>query len=134
VKKFIFLSAIVFFLAGTHASAQHFWRGDLMPLAKIEKTWGESQFDKKKFRDGNASVKAAMAYDLIKSRIYIGKSRLDVVKELGPGDGYYFSGMIPAYIINDPPKKGDDVWQIVFLIDKDGAVTEVAVHKNCCDK
>jgi hypothetical protein len=129
-----FLISLIAILLFSRAFAQHFWRGELMQLPKIEKTWGESKFDEKKFKDGDISVRAKMAYDLIKSKTYVGKSRLDVVKNLGPSDGYYFSGMIPAYIINDPPKKGDDVWQIVFLIDKNGIVTDVAVHKNCCDK
>jgi hypothetical protein len=103
-----------------------------MPLEKVQGTWGKSKFDASKFKVGDVKVRSSMAYDLVKSKLYIGKSRLDVTKDLGPGDGYYFSGMIPAYILNDPAHKGDDVWQLVFLIDNTGKVTEVVVHQNCC--
>ena len=73
-----------------------------------------------------------MAYSLIKSEKYLGKSVSEIRQELGDPDGYYFSDTYPAYIITDAVNKGVDVWQIVFLIDKNRKISEVVVHKNCC--
>jgi hypothetical protein len=53
---------------------------------------------------------------------------------LGDFNGYYFSDVYPTYLINEPQKKGDDVWQLVFLLDKNRLISSVIVHKNCCYK
>jgi len=75
-----------------------------------------------------------MAYSLTQKNPYIGKPITAVRDSLGGPDGYYFSDIYPAYIINEPKNKGDDVWQIVFLIDKTRNISEVIVHKNCCNR
>ena len=122
---------LVFFSIGY---AQHFWRGEEMSLTRIEKKWGESDFSAEKFKNGDKQARANMAYSLIKQKKYIGKSILDIRAELGDFDGYYFSDAYPTYLINEPIKKGDDVWQLVFLLDKNKLVSSVIVHKNCCYK
>ncbi|MEQ1721923.1 MAG: hypothetical protein ABL930_02025 [Pseudobdellovibrio sp.] len=114
--------------------AQHFWRGEEMSLARIEKKWGHSDFSAEKFKAGNKLTRASMAYSLIKQNKYLGKSILDIKAELGDFNGYYFSEAYPTYLINEPQKKGDDVWQIVFLLDKNRLISSVIVHKNCCYK
>jgi hypothetical protein len=134
MRKLLTLASLALFIFSVRVFAQHFWRGELMPPPRVEKQWGHAKFDSLKFKIGDTAVRASMAFDLINSKSYVGKSRLTVIKELGPSDGYYFSGLIPAYLINNPPKKGDDVWQIVFLLNKNGVVSKVVVHKNCCDK
>ena len=104
-----------------------------MPLQKVKQTWGGADFSAEKFKTALPSEKAKMAYSLINNKKYIGKSVLEIREELGDPDGYYFSDLYPAYKITDPPlQKGDDVWQIVFLIDKNKKISEVVVHKNCC--
>ena len=133
MKKYIIFLVLTCAVFSHSAFAVHFWRGKIMGVEQVKSNWGNVKFNKEKFKAGDVNMRSSMAYDLISSKVYVGKSRLEVAKDLGPGDGYYFSGMIPAYIINDPPK-GSDVWQIVFLLDKNGIVDEVAVHKNCCDK
>ena len=116
------------------ALAQHFWRGALMPTDQIKKMWGTTKFDKVLFRNGSVADRAKMSYDIIQSKVYVGKPRATVINDLGPSDGYYFSGMTPAYLLNNPPTVGADLWQLVFLLSSDGLVVEVVVHKNCCDK
>lgn len=122
---------LVFFSAGY---AQHFWRGEEMPFARIEKKWGHSDFSADEFKTGDKPVRASMAYSLIKQKKYIGKSILDIRAALGDFDGYYLSDAYPAYLLNEPQKKGDDVWQLVFLLDKNKRISSVIVHKNCCYK
>lgn len=114
--------------------AQHFWRGEEMSLSRIEKKWGQGNFSAEKFKIGDKQARANMAYSLIKHKKYIGKNILEIREDLGDFDGYYFSDVYPAYLINEPVTKGDDVWQIVFLLDKNKLVSSVIVHKNCCYK
>lgn len=128
----LFLSLVL--ITMSYAFAQHFWRGELMPLKKVEEKWGQAEFFAEKFKLASPVEKAKMAYSLIKNKKYIGKSVLEIRQELGDPDGYYFSDIYPAYIITDSPNKGDDVWQIVFLLDKNKKISEVVVHKNCCAK
>lgn len=52
---------------------------------------------------------------------------------LGDHDGYYFSDMFPAYMIHRGKTREEKSWQIVFLLDRKQRVSEVVVHKNCCD-
>jgi hypothetical protein len=118
---------------GSVVVGQHFWRGEVMSVSKVEKKWGSSPFDADKFRTGSMDVKAKMAASLIKGKKYIGKSVLDIRSELGDPDGYYFSDVYPAYIIEEGQTRDQDTWQIVFLLDKSRRITDVIVHKNCCD-
>lgn len=131
-KKPIILFLSLTLVAVSYVFAQHFWRGELMSLKKVEKKWGQSEFSAERFKTAPPSEKAKMAYSLIKSKKYIAKSVIDIRQDLGDPDGYYFSDIYPAYIITDSQKKGDDVWQIVFLLDKNRTISEVVVHKNCC--
>ncbi len=75
-----------------------------------------------------------MAQSILKNKNkFVGKPIQDIHAEFGRHDGFYFSDWIPAYIIQDAKKKGDDVWQIVFTPDKHKKVSDIIVHKNCCD-
>ena len=134
MKKLIVLFLFASSIFSGVALAQHFWRGALMPSDQIKQRWGTTKFDKTLFKNGSVAARAKMSYDLIQSKIYVGKSRIEVINDLGPSDGYYFSGMIPAYLLNNPTTVGADLWQLAFLLNSEGSVTEVVVHKNCCDK
>lgn len=131
-KTFFIILPMFIILFSFFVYAQHFWRGETMPTRTIQKMWGKSDFSAEVFKSAAPEVRAKMAYSLIKSKKYIGKSALKVRDELGSTDGYYFSDIYPAYIINEPQKKGDDVWQIVFLLKNDRTISDVIVHKNCC--
>jgi len=134
MKKLIVLLLFIGSMFSAAALAQHFWRGELMPIDQIKKMWGTTKFDKSFFKNGSIPDRAKMSYDLIQSKIYVGKSRIEVINDLGPSDGYYFSGMVPAYLLNDPKTVGSDLWQLAFLLNSEGLIVEVVVHKNCCDK
>jgi len=119
---------------GGMIAAKHFWRGEVMSPKKVGQKWGKDIFDKQKFRNGNEKQRAKMAYSLIKNqKQFIGKNRAEIRKELGDYNGYYFSGMFPAYMIETAKSKGQDSWQVVFLLDKNEKIVEIIVHKNCCD-
>ena len=133
MKKLLIAFSFFTFIANV-VLANHFWRGELMTTSEVKSRWGATEFDSNKFKVGKPETRAKMAFGLIQSKKYIGKTRAQVIGDLGPADGYYFSELIPAYIIQNEKKKGDEVWQIIFLLDKERHVTEVAVHKNCCDK
>lgn len=117
-------------------TGRHFWRGEEMSPEAVASTWGKSAFDAEKFKNGSEEVRATMAYSLVseKKKDYIGKNRSVIRQELGDHDGHYFSDMYPAYIIGGTKKGDPNTWQILFLIDKDQNISDVVVHKNCCDK
>ena len=76
-----------------------------------------------------------MACDLLKNqKQYIGKSISEIREIFGPYSGYYFSDMFPTYFIEIARTRQEDSWQIVFLIDRKEKISEIIVHKNCCDR
>ena len=75
-----------------------------------------------------------MACSLIKEqKLFIGKDNSEIRKELGNYSGYYFSDMYPTYIIQRGKNHQEETWQIVFLIDRNEKISDVIMHKNCCD-
>lgn len=75
-----------------------------------------------------------MAVDLIKNKKYINSYILDVRKEMGDPDSYFFSDTILAYEIT-PPEENKEQWQIIFNPDDNlSRVKEVKIHKKCCYK
>lgn len=131
MKKFaliaIFLTTVGF---GGFAVAKHFWRGETMSVSRAEKLWGREDFVPAVFRAGESKTRAKMIGSLIASKWFVGKSVEAIRKELGDWDGYYFSDMFPAYIVQDGRVHNGETWQIVFLLDRDRKVSEVIIHKN----
>lgn len=122
------------FTAAMAASSQYA-RDEFMSVKDAEKKWGTATFDVEKFKKGNESVRASMAVSLVTSKRFVGKPLKSVEAQLGTGTGYYVNDGIPTYIITPEQPKGKrgDVWQIVFLPDKDWKkIAEVKIHKNCC--
>ena len=136
MKKVSFLLIVTFLvlLAG-FVLAKHFWRGETLKKQQVCSKWGEVNFNAKKFREGDEKVRAKMACSLLKNqKQFMGKDRYDIRKELGDHDGFYFTDMFPAYMIHTAKKIGEDSWQIVFLLNRDEKVSEIIVHKNCCEQ
>ena len=106
-----------------------------MNIKKVCRRWGTETLNTKKFKSANEneSLRAKMACSLIKNKKqYLGKSQAEIRKIFGDYSGHYFSDTIPAYLIETAEKKGDDSWQIVFLLNNNWKVSNIAVHKNCC--
>lgn len=120
--------------ASTAVFAKHFWRGETLSNQKVADKWGKGAFDSIKFKDGDDKARASMAFSLLaKKKDYMGKSVLEIRRELGSPDGFYFSDVFPAYMIHRGSAPDEDSWQIVFLLDKDRRVNDIIVHKNCCN-
>jgi hypothetical protein len=129
---FLFLPLILY---GGFITVRHFWRGELMPEKKVCTRWGNSSFDEKKFKAGTDTDRANMTCDLLKNKSrFLGLDRAEIRSQLGTHTGHYFSEMYPAYMIETATDRSQDSWQIVFFIDKDEKISDVAVHKNCCDR
>jgi len=132
-KLFLALSLLMVGSLGIAAST-HFWRGTVLKETQVKEKWGAEPFLEKNFKNGSMSQRAKMAYSLLQmKKEFKGLSVPNLRKKLGSPDGYYFSDTIPAYMIAQAQKKGEDSWQIVFMIDKDRKVKDIFVHKNCCD-
>ena len=72
-----------------------------------------------------------MAYSLLKSGDHFrGMKTAQIRAELGNPDGFYFRDSFPAYIIDETE---NDTWQIVFLLNNKFKVSNIIVHRNCCD-
>lgn len=133
-KRAIGLSLVGISLLTSGVVAKHFWRGETMATKNVCKNWGEAPFQVDRFRLEDEVVRAKMACSLLKNqKLFIGKDRAQIRNELGDHDGFYFSDMFPAYMIQSAKSKGEDSWQLVFLIDRKEKVSEIIVHKNCCD-
>jgi hypothetical protein len=132
--KWITLASLFIFSASLGV-AKHFWRGETMSAADIEKKWGKSSFDASRFKGGDYKVRASMAASLLSNpRKYIGVDRSIVREQLGDFDGFYFSDMFPTYIIELGKNHEEDTWQIVFVLGREEKVSDIIVHKNCCDR
>ena len=117
-------------------SARHFWFGELMSVKRVCKKWGREALDIGRFKTAgeDESARAGMTCSLIRSKTrYIGKKGWEIRKIFGDYSGYYFSDMFPTYLIERAKREGQDSWQIVFLLNKAGEVSDIVVHKNCCD-
>ncbi len=114
-------------------AASHFWTGTVLSATQVAQRWGQQSFDSVKFRSGDERVRAAMAYSILTNKNkFRGRPALELKKELGDPDGFYFSDVLPAYLIQRAKSANGESWQIVFLLTKDRTVDEVIVHKNCC--
>jgi hypothetical protein len=129
-----FLFTLTIAVSGVALPAGTFSRNEFLSIKEAEKKWGKAQFDTKKFKEGNEAQKASMSVSLILSKRFIGKPLKSVRDELGSPDGYFENDAIPAYILTpDSKDKKTDVWQLIFLPDKDWKkIDEVKIHKNCC--
>ncbi len=135
--KFVVLG--VFFLsllcAGLYAGAWHFLGRDFLSVSEVCRRWGERPLDVAAFRswEWGELTRAAMACSLLKNQDdYVGMDGSEIMTLFGEPSGYYYSETHPAYMIVVAKTRGQDAWQIVFLMDDDWKVSEVVVHKNCC--
>lgn len=103
-----------------------------MELGQAEQRYGIAKFSPGGFKNSNSSERAKMSVSLIKSRRYLGKYPKEVLVELGPSTGHFWSNEIPAYFIEEGWKGNSDTWQLVFLLDDNRKVSEIKIHKNCC--
>ena len=137
MKKIILsLSAASIILSVGYAGMKKkFWSAEFMKMKEVCSRWGEQPLDEAKFKAAgdNRSTRAEMACSLLKNqKKYKGKSINQIKQIFGPPDGWFFNEAFSAYLINKPEKKGDDVWQILFLIDRHRNMSKIVVHKNCC--
>ena len=107
---------------------------EFMSIAEVERKYGKKPFSNEKFKRGSVEERASMVAHLIKSKKFIGKKPEEVREQLGPYAGHFWNDNIPTYIIEEGWNKEGDTWQVVFLLDAQGNVNEVKVHKNCCKK
>ena len=120
-----FLSAGTYFLPG----------GEHMSVGKVCRRWGERPLDVAVFRsaEDDEATRAAMACSLLKNKDdYVGMHRTEILALFGSASGYYYTEMVPTYLIETAKTRSQNTWQIVFRIDRDRKVTTVVVHKNCC--
>ncbi len=132
---------IIFFINMLHVYAKDFvFKKEYMSMSQVKKRWGAGKFIPAQFKKNEEPIfRAKMAYQLIKSKRYIGQTIEAVRQELGISTGYFFNDVIPTYIIESRKKKNNrfvgETWQLVFLLTKDGhKIEEVKVHKQCCYK
>ena len=109
---------------------------EFMSLKKVCRRWGEQPLDEAKFKASgeDRSLRAKMTCSLLKNqKKYIGADSYKIREILGPPSGYFFSEAYTTYLINRAGEMGkEDVWQILFLIDRDQKISKIVVHKNCC--
>lgn len=111
----------------------HFWRGSLMSLSQAEKRWGKEKFEINSFRTGDVKIRSKMVYSLVSDeKKFFGKTVYEIRELLGTPDGFYFSDIFPAYMVERGTTREDESWQIVFLLDRQQKVSKIIIHKNCC--
>ena len=116
----VFLTTAQLLAAETYMSADQ---------AKIK--FGSRIFDAQKFKLADKKTRGQMAADLVQKKFFVGKPLQMVRDLLGQPDGYFENKGIPAYLISE--QTSGDVWQLIFLPDKDWKkVDEVKINKNCC--
>jgi len=130
LKLFLACILMASFVSAAVIYAQIFPKGIFLSVKEVEKRWGAKPFNSETFKKGNSTIRSSMAASILKEKSFIGKTNTEIWKLLGRHDGYYFSDLIPVYVIEDNSMKGGDVWQIVFFIDRNDRVKFIKVHKN----
>ena len=121
---------MISFISAAILYAQIFPKGIFLSAKEVEKRWGSKPLNAAEFKKGNSLIRAPMAASILKEKSLIGKTNAEIWELLGRHDGYYFSDLIPAYVIEDNSMKGGDVWQIVFFLDRNDYIKSIKVHKN----
>lgn len=127
---FVALGALVFSVG---IVAQSFWGGKTLSASEVKKRWGNEPMDMQRFKDGDETLKAKMAFSILSNESLIGKSSAFIRKNFGDPDGFYFIDAYPAYIIQTGQNRFEETWQIVFKLNSKREVRGIIVHKNCCE-
>lgn len=115
-------------------AGQPIWRGETISAKQTEEKWGKQPLNVGAFRSGSMKDRAQMASALLAQKEkYKGKFVTEIREVFGSPDGFYFSDVFPAYMIQRAKNHKEDSWQIVFLLDNERKVKDIVVHKNCCD-
>lgn len=107
-----------------------------MSIKEVCERWGMKPLDVEQFRSSgdDETVRAEMTCSLLlNQKDYVGMDHAEIRNLFGFPDGYYVSDHYFAYMIESAETMEEDSWQIVFLTDRMGNVSEIVVHKNCCD-
>ncbi len=104
--------------------------GVTLSVEEAAKKWGEKPFLAQAFRKGNMKERSSMAVDLINRKVYLGKTAKEVRADLGRWQGFFFRDDIPAYVLEDPKKKGSPVWQLVFDLDEKRNIRALYIQQN----
>ena len=106
-----------------------------LSISEVCQHWGERPLEISAFRAAkeDETARAAMVCSLINDQnAYVGMRRSEIESLFGNFTGYHYTELHPTYLIQIAKTKGQDSWQVVFIIDHEGKVSEVVVHKNCC--
>ncbi len=140
-NKMLVVTAVVMIMAigFSYVYMKRFLARDTMPIDQVCERWGSTPFDANAFAQGDEDTRASMACDLIKNNQsqFVGKPFAEIRDTLGSYDGYYMSKIFPAYIIKSSATReeaiADGTWQLLFRIGGDQKISEIVVHRNCCD-
>jgi len=102
---------------------------EFIDAAEAKKRWGDMKFDSKVFKESGWQKKSLMTANLVGSNLLIGKTRIEMEEILGPTDGYFWDDHIPAYVVEDGRETLNLNFQIVCLLDADGKIKKVLIHK-----
>jgi len=116
-------------LAGTT-----YFGSEFLTFEQAQKKWGRSKFNAEQFKSLAEKEKGAMATDALHEGAFVGRDMLEVRKEMGSPDSYFFSDTLFAYAIS-ASAAGKESWHLLFIPDqKLEKVKEVRIHKKCCYK
>lgn len=125
---------LLLIMAFTACFANSYFASEFMGVSDAKKKWGVSDFKPKEFKTSSEKIKGAMATNAIEKQVYVGQDMLNVRKDMGTPDSYFFSDTIYAYKITEPDKDKES-WHLVFIPDREiKKVKEVKIHKKCCYK
>jgi hypothetical protein len=133
MKKIIFIIGIIIFSHLNAKEKSFLEKQEFMDLQKANQVFGSNKVDLKKFISGDFRERGGQAAAICRDKSFIGKSVAEIRNILGKSDGYFWTDHIPAYIIGNGNLKDGSRWQIVFLINEDKKISEVKIHKNCCN-
>jgi len=101
-----------------------------LTLEEAEKKWGAREFSKDVFKKGPSRERAQMAVDIVKSKKFLNEKKEVLVDSIGRHDGFFYADRVPAYILEEPENNSEIVWQLVFLSDWKGNITDYRFLEN----
>lgn len=101
-----------------------------LTLEEAEKKWGAREFSKEVFKKGPSKERAQMAVDLVKRKKFLNEKKEVLVDLLGRHDGFFYDDRVPAYILEEPENNSEINWQLIFLTDWKGNITDYRFLEN----
>ncbi len=98
-----------------------------LPLWHASLLWKQKPFNSAEFKKGNTKMHSEMVVDIVKSKMFLGKTREAIREQLGsPTGAYYVTEANHTYKLSDKKR----AWTLTLYVGDAGVVEHVYIRRN----